>query len=313
MRREIFSEEHEQFRDQFRRFVAKEVAPMAVQWNREGITPRAIWKRMGEEGYLGANQAVEYGGAGGDFLYDAIVMEELAYQRCHALQASLHTDICLPYLASYGSEAQKQKYLVPAIAGDCLVAIAMSEPAAGSDLAGVQTRALRDGDHYVVNGSKTFISNGQNCDLVIVVAKTDPTQAPRRHQPAARGGQRARLQAGPQPRQDRAQGPGHERDVLPGLPRARRESARLGRAGLQDADGEAAAGAALHRHLLDGLGAPLARRHDRVREGAARLRPQPSRRSRTRSSSSRSSRRSTRSARPSRTGCSRRTCAATRS
>jgi alkylation response protein AidB-like acyl-CoA dehydrogenase len=176
MRREIFSEEHEQFRDQFRRFVAKEVAPFAAQWNRDGITPRAIWKRMGEEGYLGANQAVEYGGSGGDFLYDAIIMEELAYQRCHALQASLHTDICLPYLATYASEAQKQRYLVPAIAGDCLVAIAMSEPAAGSDLAGVQTRARRDGDHYVVNGSKTFISNGQNCDLVIVVAKTDPSK-----------------------------------------------------------------------------------------------------------------------------------------
>ncbi|MBM4385571.1 MAG: acyl-CoA dehydrogenase family protein [Deltaproteobacteria bacterium] len=178
MRREIFSEDHDLFRDQFRRFVKAEVEPFAPQWNRDGITPRAIWKRMGEEGYLGANQATEYGGAGGDFLYDAIVMEELAYFRCHALQASLHTDICLPYLASFGTEAQKRKWLVPAIAGECLVAIAMTEPGAGSDLAAVQTLALRQGDHYVLNGSKTFISNGQNCDLVIVVAKTDPT---RRH------------------------------------------------------------------------------------------------------------------------------------
>jgi acyl-CoA dehydrogenase len=176
MRREIFSEDHDLFREQFRRFVKAEVEPFAPQWNRDGITPRAIWKRMGEEGYLGANQATEYGGAGGDFLYDAIVMEELAYFRCHALQASLHTDICLPYLASFGSETQKQKWLVPAIAGECLVAIAMTEPGAGSDLAAVQTRALREGDHYVLNGSKTFISNGQNCDLVIVVAKTDPTK-----------------------------------------------------------------------------------------------------------------------------------------
>ena len=131
---------------------------------------------MGEEGYLGANQPVEYGGAGGDFLFDAIVMEELAYARCHALQASLHTDICLPYLTSFGTEAQKQKYLRPGIAGECLVAIAMTEPGVGSDLAGVQTRAIRDGDHYVLSGSKTFISNGQNCDLVIVVAKTDPAK-----------------------------------------------------------------------------------------------------------------------------------------
>jgi acyl-CoA dehydrogenase len=176
MRREIFSDEHELFREQFRRFVKQEVEPFAVQWNRDGITPRAIWKRMGQEGYLGANQPVEYGGSGGDFLYDAIVMEELAYARAHALQASLHTDICLPYITSFGSEAQKQRFLKPGIAGDCLVAIAMTEPGAGSDLAAVQTRAIRDGDHYVVNGSKTFISNGQNCDLVIVVAKTDPSK-----------------------------------------------------------------------------------------------------------------------------------------
>ena len=174
MRREIFSEEHDLFREQFRRFVKAEVEPQLAEWNRDGITPRAIWKRMGEEGYLGANQPAEYGGAGGDFLYDAIVMEELAYARAHALQAQLHTDICLPYLESFGSEAQKRKYLAPAIAGECLVAIAMTEPGAGSDLAGVQTRAVRVGDHYVLNGSKTFISNGQNCDLVIVVAKTDP-------------------------------------------------------------------------------------------------------------------------------------------
>jgi acyl-CoA dehydrogenase len=147
-----------------------------VAWNQAGITPRSIWKRMGEEGYLGADQPAAYGGAGADFLYDAIVMEELAYARAHALQASLHTDICLPYLTSYGSEAQKRKYLMPGIAGDCLVAIAMTEPGTGSDLANVQTRAIREGDHYVVNGAKTFISNGQNCDLVIAVVKTDPSK-----------------------------------------------------------------------------------------------------------------------------------------
>lgn len=176
MRREIFSDEHEQFRAQFRRFVEAEVAPNVTAWNEAGIVPRAIWKRMGEEGYLGANMPEAYGGAGGDFLYDAIIMEELGYARAHCLQASLHTDICLPYLASYGSEAQKQKFLVPAIAGDCLVAIAMTEPSAGSDLAAVRTTAIRDGDHYVVDGAKTFISNGQNAHLVIVVAKTDPAK-----------------------------------------------------------------------------------------------------------------------------------------
>ena len=109
MRREIFSEEHNLFREQFRRFVNAEVEPCVPQWNRDGITPRAIWKRMGDEGYLGANQPIEYGGAGGDFLYDAIIMEELAYHRCHALQAQLHTDICLPYLEAFGTEEQKRK------------------------------------------------------------------------------------------------------------------------------------------------------------------------------------------------------------
>jgi len=174
MKRDIFEAEHEVFREQFRRFVADEVAPHVEEWNKAGITPRAIWKRMGDEGYLGANQPEAYGGAGADFLYNAIIMEELSYARAHALQASLHTDICLPYIESFGSEEQKQRFLAPAIAGDCLVAIGMTEPGTGSDLANVQTKAIRDGDHYVVDGSKTFISNGQNADLVILVAKTAP-------------------------------------------------------------------------------------------------------------------------------------------
>ncbi|MDX1648986.1 MAG: acyl-CoA dehydrogenase family protein [Myxococcota bacterium] len=176
MRREIFGEEHELFREQFRRFVREEVEPHVPEWNAAGIVPRAIWKRMGEEGYLGANQPEEWGGAGGDFLFDAIIMEELAYFRCHALQASLHTDICLPYVETYGTAAQKRRWLAPAIAGDCLLGIAMTEPGTGSDLAAVQTKALRDGEHYVVSGAKTFISNGQNADLFIVVAKTDPSK-----------------------------------------------------------------------------------------------------------------------------------------
>jgi len=105
-------------------------------------------------------------------------MEELAYSRAHAPQASVHTDICMPYLTSYGSKAQKEKYLTGAISGDCVLAIAMTEPGTGSDLANVQTRAIRDGDEYVINGSKTFISNGQSCDAIIVVAKTDPEASP---------------------------------------------------------------------------------------------------------------------------------------
>jgi acyl-CoA dehydrogenase len=178
MKRTIFSDEHELFRSEFRRFAKAEIVPHLEAWNDAGISDRAVWKKMGEAGFLGANQPEEYGGAGADFLFDAIVIEELADLRAHALQASLHTDICLPYLTAYGTEEQKQRWLVPAIAGECLVAIAMTEPSVGSDLAAISTRAIRDGDHYVVNGSKTFISNGQNCDLVIVVVKTDPNTSP---------------------------------------------------------------------------------------------------------------------------------------
>jgi acyl-CoA dehydrogenase len=178
MQREIFSQEHDLFREQFRRFAEAEVAPHLEQWNEAGISPRSIWKRMGEEGFLGANMPIEVGGAGGDFLFDAIVLEELAYLRAHALQASLHTDICQPYLLHYATADQKRNFLEPAIAGELLLGIAMTEPGTGSDLGNVQTRALRDGDEYVLNGAKTFISNGQNGDLFIVVAKTDPS---RRH------------------------------------------------------------------------------------------------------------------------------------
>jgi acyl-CoA dehydrogenase len=178
MRRDVFSEEHELFREQFRRFAEKEIEPKIAEWNAGGMTDRATWRRMGEEGFLGANQPVEYGGSGGDFLYDAIIIEEIARLRAHALMASLHSDICLPYLMAFGSEAQKRKYAPGAIHGEILLGIAMTEPGTGSDLAAVQTTARRDGDHYVLNGSKMFISSGQIGDLFIVVAKTDPKAEP---------------------------------------------------------------------------------------------------------------------------------------
>jgi len=178
MRRDIFSDEHELFRSEFKRFAAAEIEPKIAGWNEKGMSDRATWRRMGEEGFLGANAPEVYGGAGADFLYDAIVMEELSYLRAHALMMSLHSDICMPYLTEFGTEAQKRKYLPGAISGEILLGIAMTEPGTGSDLANVQTTAIRDGDCYVVNGSKTFISNGQIGDLFIVVAKTDPAADP---------------------------------------------------------------------------------------------------------------------------------------
>lgn len=178
MRRDLFSEEHELFRSQFRRFAEKEIAPKIPLWNERGMSDRETWRRCGEEGFLGASAPEAYGGAGGDFLYDAILMEELADLRAHGLMLSLHSNICRPYIEAYGSEEQKQKYLPGAVSGEILLGIAMTEPGTGSDLASIQTRAVRDADAYVLSGAKTFISNGQIGDLFIVVAKTDPSSVP---------------------------------------------------------------------------------------------------------------------------------------
>lgn len=179
MQRTVFREEHELFREQFRRFAAKEIGPKIAEWNARGMPDRETWRQMGTEGFLGANQPEEYGGAGGDFLYDAIVMEELSWLRAHALMFSLHADICVPYLRDFGSPEQKDRWLRGCITGEVLMGVAMTEPGTGSDLANVQTRAVRDGDSYVLDGAKTFISHGQIGDLFVVVAKTDPEAKPR--------------------------------------------------------------------------------------------------------------------------------------
>ena len=178
MRRDVFSEDHELYRAQFRRFADKEIAPKIAAWNAAGMPDRETWRRLGEEGFLGASMPEEWGGAGQDFLYDAVVMEELADLRAHALMFSLHIDICAPCIRDFGTTEHKQKYLRGAIDGSVLLAVAMTEPGTGSDLANVQTRAIRDGDTYVLNGSKTFISHGQIGDVFIVVAKTDPDAKP---------------------------------------------------------------------------------------------------------------------------------------
>ena len=182
MRRELFTEEHEMFRAQVRRFVENEIVPKIPEWNRVGMSDRESWRKMGVAGFLGPNAPAEYGGGGADFLYDAIVIEEMSRVRAHGLMMGLHSDICLPYLTAFGSEEQKRRYVPGAISGELILAIAMTEPGTGSDLAAVQTTARREGDNYVINGSKIFISNGQIADLVIVVVKTDP-----KAQPAHRG------------------------------------------------------------------------------------------------------------------------------
>ena len=149
-----------------------------AEWNRNGRTDPETWRRAGEAGFLGVMAPEEYGGAGADYKFSAVIHEELARVRGHALMLSLHSDICMPYLIHFGTEDQKRRYLAETIRGELILAIAMTEPGAGSDLAGIQTRAIRDGDHYVLNGAKTFISNGQIANLVIVAVKTDPDAEP---------------------------------------------------------------------------------------------------------------------------------------
>jgi len=177
MRRDIFSEEHEMFRVQVRRFVENELVPKIESWNRDGMSDRESWRKMGEAGFLGANAPAEYGGAGGDFLYDAIVIEELSRVRAHGLMMGLHSDIIMPYIATYGTEDLKRRYLAPAISGETILAIAMTEPGTGSDLAGMSTTAVLDGDHYVLNGQKVWTSMAHVAAWGFFLVRTDPTVA----------------------------------------------------------------------------------------------------------------------------------------
>jgi alkylation response protein AidB-like acyl-CoA dehydrogenase len=175
MRRTIFEPEHDMFRDSFRSFVEREIAPFHEQWEREGSVPRELWRAAGRQGFLAMEVPEEYGGAGvSDFRYNMVVGEELWRAGATGPGFALHTDVIVPYLIRYGSPEQHRRWLPGVASGESVLAIAMSEPDAGSDLAGVRTTAARDGDSYILNGQKTFISNGLLSDLVVVVAKTDP-------------------------------------------------------------------------------------------------------------------------------------------
>jgi acyl-CoA dehydrogenase len=172
--RTLFTPEHETFRDSARRFMEEEVKPRDEKWQEQGYVDRDVWLKAGKNGFLCMTMPEEYGGAGADRLYSMVLIEEQARANITSIGWSLHSEIVAPYLLNYGNEALKRKYLPKMASGEMIGAIAMSEPGAGSDLQGVKTSAIRKGDRYVVNGSKTFITNGWNCDLAIVVAKTDP-------------------------------------------------------------------------------------------------------------------------------------------
>jgi alkylation response protein AidB-like acyl-CoA dehydrogenase len=173
----IFDEQHEMFRATVRSFVDKEIAPHVDDWSAAGITPRELFTAAGRQGFLGIEVPEEYGGGGvADFRFNAVLGEELLRtpDAGAGLGIALHNDICLPYFLSYCTDEQKQRWLPGIVSGELVTAIGMTEPGIGSDLASMATTAVRDGDHYVVNGSKTFITNGIHADLVITAVKTDP-------------------------------------------------------------------------------------------------------------------------------------------
>ncbi|QEZ49107.1 acyl-CoA dehydrogenase family protein [Cupriavidus oxalaticus] len=172
--RNVYREDHEQFRTTVRRFLEKECLPRQEQWWADGIVDRETWLKAGREGLLCTALPEQYGGGGGDFGHAAVIAEEMAYAGC-SISFGLHSDIVAPYLARLGTEEQKQMWLPRVCSGETVLAVAITEPGGGSDVKACRTSAVRDGDEWVINGSKTFISNGFCADMVMVVCKTDPS------------------------------------------------------------------------------------------------------------------------------------------
>src|SRR5687767_3731718 len=170
----IFTEEHDQLRESIRAFVTKELAPHAEEWE-ETTFPESVFTRMGELGFLGLSYPEEYGGQGGDYFCNLVLAEEMTHANCGglAMGVAVHTDMATPPVHLFGTEEQKQRYLVPAIKGEKVSCLGITEPDAGSDVAGIKTRAVRDGDDWVINGSKTYITNGHRADFIVLVTKTD--------------------------------------------------------------------------------------------------------------------------------------------
>jgi acyl-CoA dehydrogenase len=172
--RTLFNADHQAFGDSFARFTEREIAPHHAAWEEQGYVDREVWNKAGANGFLCMTMPEDYGGAGADKLYSVLQMEALSAGGYSGIGFGLHTEIIAPYMLHYGTEAQRLHYLPKMASGEIIGAIAMTEPSAGSDLQGVKATAVKRGDHYVLNGSKTFITNGWHADLVIVVAKTNP-------------------------------------------------------------------------------------------------------------------------------------------
>ncbi len=172
--RKLFNSEHQLFRDMVHRFLMAEAVPYHSEWEKQGYIDKELWLKAGQQGLLSPGAPEEFGGVGADFRYNAIVNEEFAKLCLSGIGWGLHSDIVVPYILNYANQAQKEKYIPGTISGEIITAIAMTEPATGSDLQGIKTTAILNKDHYIINGAKTFITNGQMADLVIVVARTNP-------------------------------------------------------------------------------------------------------------------------------------------
>ena len=177
--RHLFDAEHEGFRDTVRRFIEEHVTPHHADWEKAGQVPRSLWRKAGELGLLCCNVPQEHGGMGGDFLYSAILIEEMARAGATGPTFYLHSDIVAPYLVDFGTPEQKAQWLPRMASGEVVVALGMSEPSGGSDVQSIRTQALREGDEYVINGQKVFITNGHSADLLLLACKTDPSQGAR--------------------------------------------------------------------------------------------------------------------------------------
>lgn len=177
--RRLFSDEHQLFRESVRRFIEREITPHYADWEKAGIVPRDVWQKAAEVGILCPTVPEEYGGLGGDFLYSVVITEEMARAGAMAPTFYLQSDIIAPYILHFGTEEQKRRWLPAMVSGEVVAAVGMSEPSGGSDLQALRTVAEREGDEYVVNGQKVFITNGHSADLVVLACKTDRSQRAR--------------------------------------------------------------------------------------------------------------------------------------
>jgi alkylation response protein AidB-like acyl-CoA dehydrogenase len=172
--RTLFGDDHDLYRQTVRRFIATEITPFHGEWEKLGVVPRELWRKAGDAGLLCPNVPEEYGGAGAGFLYNVVIAEELGRAGATGPGFTVHSDMVASYILSFGTDAQKKQWLPGMVSGEIIGALGLTEPVAGSDLKAMRTRAVRDGDDYIINGQKTYISNGQLCDIVVLACKTDP-------------------------------------------------------------------------------------------------------------------------------------------